>query len=416
MTERLLRADEQIVAGLEPSSPLDSKVLWADGRNVVFKEHSVQPIPGEALLVSKLEVAPGRGALELLVNGVPTLFWGTPKKLYRFKEGGAAEDVSNSGIGGGSYGGIIDSTATQAATRWSFVSWGIWAVASNGVDPVQINKDAAEFVDLGGISGVFSTAEIVRTFGPYLIALNTDNDPAEFSWCDTDDVETWTPSAINAAGSLLMRDLNSPIIAAEDLSTGGIGVYGSNQLHLIQFVGPPNYFGQRHLLSGIGAVSKDSVVPVEGLHLGMGPRGFFMTDGIQPRAIDDPKIHDFVYNSLNRDQISKVVGWDEPNLGITFWSYPQLGFSENNITVGFNRRNGSWGIYDFVRTAATSGSIFDFAVSIDASGNVFFRQIEGFTPDLAQKLVLPASAGFVSGYGQGGYGQGGYSGSWATDG
>ncbi|WP_149958909.1 hypothetical protein, partial [Acinetobacter baumannii] len=51
---------------LTPSIPYREGALLKDGKNILFAEQGIQPIPGQTLLVGKPEVAPVRGMLELL--------------------------------------------------------------------------------------------------------------------------------------------------------------------------------------------------------------------------------------------------------------------------------------------------------------------------------------------------------------
>lgn len=419
MSERLLKLDEAIASGLHPSLPQDQVPLWVDGRNIVFREKSVQPHPGQFVLLNKISPSPGLGVIELEVGGVPNLFWGTDQQLFRFATSFNPPDADD--VSSATYNGLLNATSTSRATRWSFAQFGIWVIGVNGKtspqDPPQIFKTGPNFANWN-VQSKFTYAEIVRTIGPFVLVFNTSNGQNIVEWSDglSDDPEIWTPLAANSAGDLFIRGMPSPILCVQPLGQGQ-GVYATDGLWIVEFIGAPLFFRANKLLEGIGAFGKDSVVSVEKLHYGMGPRGFFRTDGITFEYIDDPSIHDFVYQNLNRSQASKAIAWDDSSQGLVNFSYPQTGQTNNSITVSFNYRERNWSILDFARSAAISGSVFDFIVTIDRFGNVYQQAIESFAPsEAALPMTLVATARLKGGYGKFGYGQGGYGGEWVVNG
>jgi len=227
LPERLARIFEEIASGVQPSLPMDKKVLWAESNNVIYREGSVQPAPSHTALFIKPEVAPIRGAVESVLSGVPNIFFGTQKKLYRGIKGtGIPVNVTRVS---GDYTGIKNTTVSEAATTWSFTRFGTWILATNGKDRPQIWKLSSpnNFVkweevagsgnDLGSPGTEITTAQIVRSIGPYVILLNTSNGGEVYEWCDTNNPHVFTPTAANAAGQSFLRDLHSEVIAAVPL-------------------------------------------------------------------------------------------------------------------------------------------------------------------------------------------------------
>ena len=431
MAERIARFDREIPTGLHPSLPNAKIPLWVDGRNVIFFENAVQPSPGQFQLAAKAEVGRVIGAIESLIDGKDNVFFGTPTKLYRFQEDFdplQAEDVSRT-VGGGAYTGINDATASEISTRWSFAVWGRWILAVNGKDAGQIWKPeytGPDFSNWNSDSAIpptstvedfpWTKAQIVRTIGPYAIVLNVEArvggaDESDFIyWCDTDDVHNFTAGATTAAGQLPVRDLDSPILAAEALG-GGLGFYGSDHLHILEFIGAPFYFGQRHLLRGLGAVSKDAVAVVGKVHYGLGPLGIFRTDGFQVQYIDDPSIHDFIFTNLTRAQISKCIAWYAANIGVVFFSFPLEPNLDNSIAVGYAVNNGTWSIHDFARSAASTRAVFDFPITFSNTGTIFQQGAVGVPPSGDPlPLTLIAAVEMKANYGHLGYGDIGYGG------
>jgi hypothetical protein len=386
------------------------KTLWDDGENVIFVEQSVQPIPGDLIFVDKIEQGEVRGMLEADISGTKTLFWGNLTSLFKRALGGSAVDLSRTSPAG--YNGVKDETTTAPASRWSFAQWDTWIASTNGVDVPQLYKgtgDFEEFEQTGSVALPFATAEIFRKLKTFLLAYNTENYPSGFEWCHDNDAELWDPAADNAAGNLSVRDLQSQIICVTDLGQGH-GVYGRDRLHQVTYVGAPFYFAENHLLTGLGAVSKDSVVTVGRLNYGLGPKGFFKTDGFQVQYIDEPDIRDYVFTDINRSQLTQVVGWDDAANHQVVWFYPSDGSSLLDRSVAYNYNMGLWTKLGYARTAATSSSVFSFSITGDRHGNIYQQSVEGQLPaSPGSPLTLIAEADITSGgYGQFGYGQGGY--------
>ena len=72
----------------------------------------------------------------------------------------------------------------------------------------------------------------------------------------------------------------------------------------------------------IGAVSKNAVVPVGRRNYGWSQQGFFVTDGVDFKYIDDPQVRKFIKDNVSTAHIGKVNGYhDEQNNQIR-WYYP----------------------------------------------------------------------------------------------
>jgi hypothetical protein len=183
-------------------------------------------------------------------------------------------------------------------------------------------------------------------------------------------------------------------------------------------VGAPLYFGSNRQMVGIGAMSKNAITSIGRVNYGMGPRGFFQTDGFNYDYIDQPSIHDFVYDDFVSSLRPLVCSWADPSENYVFWSLPWGdGATDNTITVGFNIKNRTWTILAFARTAATSSAVLDFPVTFDRYGNIYQQGISGiatgseFSPlqlDPTYTLQLP--------FGHAGFGDGGFGGWWSGDG
>lgn len=428
-TKPLWTAKDLVAGGLSPSLPFDKIPLWADGSNVVFQQGGVRPFASQVQLAAKLSTARPLGAMEMSLSGTRALFWGTAKKLYRFLDGtGSAVDVTRTS--GGDYDtdatspawtAAPDSTINQEATLWSFAQWGdASCFATNGGSRIQVyDAPSGKFRDIASAAAAPDRAEILFRWRQFLLAFNTSNGSHVVDWADADNPEgtgAWTPSTTNTAGELEIFDLNSPIVAVVELGDA-IGIYGTDQLKALVAVDPPFYFAQQHLLTGIGAVGKHSVVNVGRLHYGISHRGIFRTDGTQIQWIDTPQISDYIFLNVNMRQLSKALAWHSPSEQVVRFFWPEAGENNNTRGVEFNYGNDSWTILGYGRAAATPGSVFFFPIALTNEGDVLQEQVDDQAPTVGSSpMVLGAAATLTVGYDQGGYDQGGYDGTLFTGG
>lgn len=344
--------DQILGSGIWPGVHPLRAPFWISGKNVVFSPVGPATLGGWSAPFSSAMVNWPRGFGQIKDStGAQKLCYGTSDKLWLW------DAVSETQVGSG-FTGIDTATVTQDATQWSIESWGTWFLATNGIDTPQVWKASGNFVNLTGLN--FTWAEIFVKRGPHVIALNTSNGQNWFEWCHEDDVEDWVPSASNTAGSLTIRELFGGIKAAVPW-TDQILVAGKEQLFTIGYRGAPFYFGYRPLLNGVGAVSKHSVVVVGRKIYGLGPQGFWVSDGATFEFIDTPAIRKWFKSNVNTTQISKTCAvHDEVNRQIIWWFPTSSG--EATEGVAFNYHTPSWSFLDFGRSAAAPRDAFSYMI------------------------------------------------------
>ena len=267
---------KQVDVGLQPSAGLELQRLWEDGRNIRFVRGAVTPQGGQSVAFARAGNLPVIGMLEGIIAGKRTLYYGDRNSLFKYVETQSAIDVTRDGA---AYNGVEHESVDTATgvltgtTRWSMASWGTTPVATNGIDKPQIFDTATGlFKDLASgdkdttgddaTNEQFDTAEIAITFTPYMLVMNTSGggensyaDVQRIHWSDNNLIEAglehtgWVPAATNDAGSVLVRDIDSPILAALPLGPA-IAFYGANSMHAISFIGAPFYFSHQRLLTG----------------------------------------------------------------------------------------------------------------------------------------------------------------------
>lgn len=324
--------------------------LWVDGVNVIFKNGGAQKIGGSTQVGSQSVTTPVRGAdAYQLSDNIQRLFFGSTDKLYMYVPGSG---ITQEGTG---YSGSEHGTATSIASTWSFTSFGDLVIATNGTSAPQIWKLTTNaFAALSsetGATGVPSTAEITMRIRGHILFFNTNAGDNTVSFSDVENPGIYTSTSTNAAGSLVVRDMNGAIMAAVPFKDGAL-VLGKDQAFTVRYVGSPFYFTYKQVTTGIGAVSKASVIVVNNLAYGMGQRGIWQFDGLNYKYIDTPALQEFIQSTWEDSELSKVCATYDLENKTIYWFIPTANNAENSLGVVYNVENGSWSRIDFGRTAA----------------------------------------------------------------
>ncbi len=354
----------EIPTGLWPDA-FDLRIpLWKTGSNIQFSEIGVEKIPGHAELVALLAGTDiVRGAHQFRTSaGIQNLYFGDFDNIYKWNTVTVTSEKSG-------FTGIVNETVNQAATVWSIVNFGDTVMASNGVDEPQLDTGGG-FADLGAD---FTTAEVLINRGPHILAFNTSINSKGFVWSDEDNPAEWTPTADNAAGDLIIRELVSDIIAAAPLGDQ-IAVYGKEQMYVVSFIGAPLFFGYKPALEGFGAIAKKAVVSVGRKNYGMGRDGFWVTDGAAFDFIDDPAVRKFFQGDMNFAQKSKVNGWHDEENHQVIWYYPSVGGSgEVDASIVYDYKKGVWSIRGDGRSASLERQVFDNPIVFGTTPTLFLQ-------------------------------------------
>lgn len=354
---------DEIPSGIWLGSDDHRIPLWKSGSNVHFTPQGVAKIKGFATLFTKpvSSTTPIRGMAQRISAGSQFLYFGSPTILYRWNTSAFVETTG--------FTGNLNGTVVTPASIWSIEPFGSLVLATNGVDTPQIDTGSGTFANLTGID--FTTAEIFVKRGPHMLAFNTSINDKGFVWCDIDDVQDWQPVAANAAGDLIIRELDSEIIAAVPLGDK-IAAYGKDQMFLVGYIGSPRYFGYKPGVEGIGAISKKAVVEVGRRNYGIGRHGFWETNGVSIRYIDDPAIREFFFDDVNWTQSSKVNGYHNEAKHEIIWYYPSVGGSgEPDKGLVYDYQRGLWSQLGYGRTASIERQVFTEPIVADNTGEVY---------------------------------------------
>lgn len=371
-------------SGLKPDLQAFESFIWDTGNNIEFGGSGVRKMSGFTSPFTSIGTTPVRGMTQQLTGTGQKLFFGDQTDIYRWNT------ASVTAVGTG-FAGNLNETVTAPASIWSMVNFGEFILATNGVDSPQIYKGTS-FVALAGTPP--DPVQIFAKHGPFILGFNTDVDIREFAWSDIDNPEDWVPTPSNAAGCLIIRELNSGIKCVKPIADR-LAVYGTDSMALVRFLGAPLYFGYNMALNGVGAVSQESVVVVGRQHYGLTRQGFFVTDGVNQRFIDEGIIRETFMAEVNWSQASKINGFHNEEKSEVTWYYPTT-TGEPTKGITYNYVNRAWSFSDQPRTSSVERIVFDNPVTAAADGKVFFNNFGVDADGLALTSLIQSKpfAGF----------------------
>jgi len=195
---------------------------------------------------------------------------------------------------------------------------------------------------------------------------------------DQEDINTYTPTATNTAGTQRLADGSQ--IRGAIRGRDAIYVWTDTALFTQRFVGQPFTFAFAQVGTNCGLAGQNACVEVDGAAYWMSDNGFFRYAG---KLESLPcLVEDFVYDNINLESGNQMVSAGLNNLfGEVMWFYPTTGSSVVNRMVCYNYFDSSpqrpvWTVGSLARTMWQDSAVFgsphatEYSASVDASFDV----------------------------------------------
>ena len=332
------------------------------------------------------------------------------------------EEISYTGVSGNNLTGIT--RAVRGSTRSShsdgasvknssdYVAWGeaasgdlvlepgMWSLDNFGDKAICLIHDSAVFSWDSSLSNATSTRASIITGAPtasrhmivstpdrHLVFFGTETtigtpstqDDMFIRFSDQEDINTYTPTATNTAGTQRLAD-GSQIMGAIR-GRDAIYIWTDTALFTQRFVGQPFTFAFAQVGTNCGLVGQNACVEVDGAAYWMSENGFFRYAG---KLESLPcLVEDFVYDSINLESGNQMVSAGLNNLfGEVTWFYPETGSSVVNKQVTYNYFDSSpqrpvWTVGSLARTMWRDSAVFGkpHATEYDADTDTSFDVI-----------------------------------------
>jgi len=329
------------------------------------------------------------------------------------------EEISYTGISGNELTGVTREVRGTTAAAHSggatvtsttnFVAWGeaasgdlvlepgMWSLDNFGDKAICLIHDSAVFewnsaatnaetIRASIISGAptASLHMLVSTPDRHLVFFGTETTIGDTStqddmfvrFSDQEDINTYTPTATNTAGTQRLADGSQ--IRGAIRGRDAIYVWTDTALFTQRFVGQPFTFAFAQVGTNCGLAGQNACVEVDGAAYWMSENGFFRYAG---KLESLPcLVEDFVYDNINLESGNQMVSAGLNNLfGEVTWFYPTTGSSVVNRQVTYNYFDSSpqrpvWTIGSLARTMWEDSAVFGnpHALSYEAGTDTSF--------------------------------------------
>ena len=334
------------------------------------------------------------------------------------------EEISYTGVSGGNTltgltRGVAGTTAAShsdgatVTNSSDFVAWGeaasgdlvlepgMWSLDNFGDKAICLIHDGAVFEWDSSLSNATSTRATIISGAPtasrhmlvstpdsHLVFFGTETTIGDTStqddmfirFSDQEDINTYTPTATNTAGTQRLADGSQ--IRGAIRGRDAIYVWTDTALFTQRFVGQPFTFAFSQVGTNCGLVGQNACVEVDGSAYWMSENGFFRYAG---KLESLPcLVEDFVFDDINLESGNQMVSAGLNNLfGEVMWFYPTSSSSVVNRMVAYNYFDSSpqrpvWTNGTLSRTMWQDSAVFGLphALEYDASTDTSFDVVE----------------------------------------
>jgi hypothetical protein len=332
------------------------------------------------------------------------------------------EEISYTGISGNNLTGITRAVRNSTRSAHSdgatvknssdYVAWGeaasgdlvlepgMWSLDNFGDKAICLIHDGPVFSWDSSLANATATRATIITGAPtasrhmivstpdrHLVFFGTETtigtpstqDDMFIRFSDQEDINTYTPTATNTAGTQRLADGSQ--IRGAIRGRDAIYVWTDTALFTQRFVGQPFTFAFSQVGTNCGLAGQNACVEVDGAAYWMSENGFFRYAG---KLESLPcLVEDFVYDNVNLESGNQMISAGLNNLfGEVMWFYPTTGSSVVNRMVAYNYFDSSpqrpvWTIGSLARTMWEDSAIFGkpHALSYDADTDTSFDVI-----------------------------------------
>jgi hypothetical protein len=227
-----------------------------------------------------------------------------------------------------------------------------------------------------------TTRHLIHLGTETTIGNTSTQDDMFIRFSDQEDINDYTPTAINSAGTQRLQDGTKIIGALKAKET--ILVWTDNALYTMKFIGAPFTFGFEQVGTNCGLIGKNAAVEIDGVAFWMSNNGFFMFDGTVKSL--PCSVEDYVYDQADTTKGQQIYAGLNNQFTEVTWYYPSQGSEYNDQYVVYNYGAGGeklpggvWYIGTESRTTWIDASVYPkpFATKFNDSDTGTFPVIVG---------------------------------------
>lgn len=384
----------QLPAGqFRNGTDLQSQGRWRDASLVRWHEGAMMPVGGWRQRGDVSISGVVRGMIAWKDNGQNRFMaFGTHDSLFVMEEDNDVYDITptgftsgrvsasvNSGYGGGLYSNEDYGTPRQDSftllepTTWKLDTWGEYLVGCSTDDGKLYEWQIDTATPAAAIANApTGNTSLIVTEERFIFVLGAGGDPRKVQWCDRENNTSWTPAATNEAGDILLQ--TSGEIMAGARTRGETIILTTNDCHVARYQGPPYVFGFERVGTSCGLIGPNAAASVDAGVVWMGGSGFHIYSGgaVQDLSCD---VSDYVFSSMNRDQLAKVYAVVNSKWREIWWFYPSGDGTECDRYVAFDYAENIWMTGNLERTAGVDSGTFRQPIWIEPDGTLYEHEI-----------------------------------------
>ena len=371
------------IAG-SPTTTLQNGITDTATTGIILVDSSQFPTAGTNFLqIDSEEISYTGIAATGELTGVTREVGGTTKAAH---SGGATITSTTTFIGWG-----------EAASGDLVLEPGMWSLDNFGDKAICLIHDSAVFEWNSAATNATDNRATIITGAPtasrhmlvstpdrHLVFFGTETtigdtgtqDDMFIRFSDQEDINTYTPTATNTAGTQRLADGSQ--IRGAIRGRDAIYVWTDTALFTQRFVGQPFTFAFAQVGTNCGLVGQNACVEVDGAAYWMSENGFFRYAG---KLESLPcLVEDHVYDDINLESGNQMVSAGLNNLfGEVMWFYPTSSSSVVNRMVAYNYFDSSprrpvWTVGTLARTMWEDSAVFGnpHALEYDAETDTSF--------------------------------------------
>jgi hypothetical protein len=313
-----------------------------------------------------------------------------------------SEEISYTGITGNTLTGVTRGVRNTTAASHSngatvtnssdYVAWGeaasgdlvidpgLWSIDNFGDKVIALIHNAQAFEWNSNAANAAATRATIISGAPtasrdmlvstpdrHLVFFGTETeigDPTTqddmfIRFSDQEDINTYTPTAVNTAGTQRLAD-GSRIVGAVR-GRDAIYVWTDTSLFTMRFIGPPFTFGFAQVGTNCGLIGQNAAIEVDGAAYWLSDNGFFKYSGNLEAMIC--LVEDYVFDDINTTA-SQLINVGLNNLfGEITWFYPTNSSEVVNRSVTYNYMESTpqrpiWTTGSLARTTWVDSAVF----------------------------------------------------------
>jgi len=224
-----------------------------------------------------------------------------------------------------------------------------------------------------------TTRHLIHLGTETTIGTTSTQDNMFIRFSDQEDINDYTVTAINSAGTQRLQDGTKIMGALKAKET--ILIWTDNALYTMKFIGAPFTFGFEQVGTNCGLIGKNAAVEIDGTAFWMSPNGLFMFDGTVKSL--PCSVEDFVYDSLDTTKGQQVYAGLNNQFTEVVWYYPSTSSEYNDKYLVFNygepMKGGVWYIGTEARTSWIDSTVYPkpFATKFTSSSSGTFPVVIG---------------------------------------